>query len=155
MTYPRSHGARADLQTWATFWGPRKASAKNSPKAKCSLPLVGRTCASTRDFTEKWHPTPGLSPGKPHGQRSLVGHSPWGRKESRRLSDFTFSLSYRENFTMSFRIKYMTLSSNQAMLSSKRIPFFSFIDLHWKKIMIKYCYYILKFINWKFVFSLT
>ena len=23
-----------------------------------------------------------FSPGKFHGQRSLVGHSPWGRKES-------------------------------------------------------------------------
>ena len=27
-------------------------------------------------------PTPALSPGESHGQRSLVGHSPWGRKES-------------------------------------------------------------------------
>ena len=26
-----------------------------------------------------WHPTPGLLPGKSHGQRSLVGCSPWGR----------------------------------------------------------------------------
>ena len=27
-------------------------------------------------------PTPGLLPGEPHGQRSLEGYSPWGRKES-------------------------------------------------------------------------
>ena len=27
-------------------------------------------------------PTPVLVPGKFHGQRSLVGYSPWGRKES-------------------------------------------------------------------------
>ena len=27
-------------------------------------------------------PTPVLLPGKSHGQRSLVGCSPWGRKES-------------------------------------------------------------------------
>ena len=26
-----------------------------------------------------WHPTPVLLPGKSHGQRSLVGCSPWGR----------------------------------------------------------------------------
>ena len=26
----------------------------------------------------QWHPTPVLLPGKSHGQRSLVGHSPWG-----------------------------------------------------------------------------
>ena len=26
----------------------------------------------------RWHPTPILLPGKPHGRRSLVGCSPWG-----------------------------------------------------------------------------
>ena len=30
----------------------------------------------------QWHPTPVLLPGKSHGQRSLVGCSPWGHKES-------------------------------------------------------------------------
>ena len=30
----------------------------------------------------QWHPTPVLLPGKSHGQRSLVGCSPWGREES-------------------------------------------------------------------------
>ena len=30
----------------------------------------------------QWHPTPVLSPGKSHEWRSLVGCSPWGRKES-------------------------------------------------------------------------
>ena len=30
----------------------------------------------------QWHPTPVLLPGKSHGQRNLVGDSPWGRKES-------------------------------------------------------------------------
>ena len=31
---------------------------------------------------KQWHPTPVLSPAKSHGQRSLVGHSSWGREES-------------------------------------------------------------------------
>ena len=30
----------------------------------------------------KWQPTPVFLPGKFHGQRSLAGYSPWGRKES-------------------------------------------------------------------------
>ena len=30
----------------------------------------------------KWQPTPVFLPGESHGQRSLVGYSPWGRKES-------------------------------------------------------------------------
>ena len=29
----------------------------------------------------KWQPTPVFLPGESHGQRSLVGYSPWGRKE--------------------------------------------------------------------------
>ena len=30
----------------------------------------------------KWQPTPVLLPGESHGWRSLVGYSPWGRKET-------------------------------------------------------------------------
>ena len=30
----------------------------------------------------QWHPIPVLLPGKSHGWKSLVGCSPWGRKES-------------------------------------------------------------------------
>ena len=33
-------------------------------------------------WRRKWQPTPVFLPGKSHGQRSLVGYSPWGRKES-------------------------------------------------------------------------
>ena len=43
----------------------------------------------------QWHPTPVLLPGKFHGQRSLVGCSPWGRYESDTTEwlPFHFSLS--------------------------------------------------------------
>ena len=43
----------------------------------------------------KWHPTPVLLPGKSHGQRSLVGCSPWGRWGSGATArlHFHFSLS--------------------------------------------------------------
>ena len=46
-------------------------------------------------WRRQWHPTPVLLPGKSHGWRSLVGYTPWGRKESdttERLH-FHFSLS--------------------------------------------------------------
>ena len=33
-------------------------------------------------WRRKWQPIPVLSPGKSHGQRSLVGYSPWSCKES-------------------------------------------------------------------------
>ena len=31
-------------------------------------------------WRRKWHPTPVFLPGESHGQRSLVGYSPWGHK---------------------------------------------------------------------------
>ena len=33
-------------------------------------------------WRREWQSTPVLLPGESHGQRSLVGYSPWGRKES-------------------------------------------------------------------------
>ena len=48
-----------------------------------------------RKRRRQWHPTPVLLPGKSHGRRSLVGCSPWGRKESNTTEQlhFHFSLS--------------------------------------------------------------
>ena len=46
-------------------------------------------------WRRQWHPTPVLLPGKSHGQRRLVGCSPWGCEEldmTKRLH-FHFSLS--------------------------------------------------------------
>jgi len=33
-------------------------------------------------WKRKWQPTPLFLPGESHGQRTLVGYSPWGFKES-------------------------------------------------------------------------
>ena len=52
-------------------------------------PTVWETLAQSlgrEDALEKGlatlHPTPVFLPGKFHGQRSLVGYSPWGHKKS-------------------------------------------------------------------------
>ena len=45
----------------------------------------------------KWHPTPVLLPGKSHGWRSVVGCSPWDRKES----DTTERLHFHFHFLLS------------------------------------------------------
>ena len=44
-------------------------------------------------WRKKWQPTPVFLPEKSHGQRSLVGDSPWGCKES----DMTEQLSTQAN----------------------------------------------------------
>ena len=41
----------------------------------------------------RWHPTPVLLPGKSHGWSSLVGCSPWGRKESDTTERLCFHFS--------------------------------------------------------------
>ena len=43
-----------------------------------STPGLGRSLGEG-----KWQPTPAALPGKSHGQRSLVGYSPWGHKRVR------------------------------------------------------------------------
>ena len=48
--------------------GKESASSAGDPG---SIPGSGR----------EWQPTPVFLPGKSHGQRNLVGYSPWGHKE--------------------------------------------------------------------------
>ena len=56
---------------------PRWCSGKESTyKCRRLHPWVGKI-----PWNRKWQPTPVFLPGKFHGQRSLVGYSPWGRKE--------------------------------------------------------------------------
>ena len=59
------------------------------------LPAINKWQDRFKTRRRQWHPTPVLLPGKSHGQRSLVGCSPWGHEESdttERLH-FHFSLS--------------------------------------------------------------
>ena len=46
-------------------------------------------------WRRKWLPTSVFLPGKFHGQRTLVGYSPWGHKQSDMNERLTFSLSFR------------------------------------------------------------
>ena len=38
------------------------------------------TCCKPTEWKKKWQPTPVFLSGKSHGQRSLMGYSPWGHK---------------------------------------------------------------------------
>ena len=56
---------------------------------------TGILSAASETQRRHWHPTPVLLPGKPHGQRSLVGCSAWGRwgSDTTERLPFHFSLS--------------------------------------------------------------
>ena len=43
-------------------------------------------------WSREWQPTPVFLPGEFHGQRSLAGYSPWGRKESDMTEGLILSL---------------------------------------------------------------
>ena len=45
-------------------------------------------------WRRQWQPTPGLLHGKSHGQRSLVGCSPWAREESDMTEQLHFQFSF-------------------------------------------------------------
>ena len=54
-------------------------------------------------WRRKWQPTPVLLSGESHGWRSMVGYSPWGRKESdttKRLH-FTYNVALCYLFVLS------------------------------------------------------
>ena len=61
-------------KTTSEYWRRTPGTQKCTP-----LSLKG---GRTKYWRRQWHPTPVLLPGKSHGQRSLVGCSPWGREES-------------------------------------------------------------------------
>ena len=57
-------------------------------------------------WRRKWHPTPVFLPRKSHGQRSPVGYSPCGCKES----DMTYQLNSNNN-TFSMTTIFMTIKT--------------------------------------------
>ena len=58
------------------------------PSRRCRFnPWVGKI-----HWRRKWQPTPVFLPGKPHGQRSLVGYSPSGHKRVEHLTPCSVSL---------------------------------------------------------------
>ena len=82
-------------------------------------PWVGKIC-----WRRKWQSTPVLLPGKSHGQRSLVGYSPWGRKESDTTEQIHFVYFYLYRFIHSF---FLNVASFQK-LESMTITYVQVVD---------------------------
>ena len=54
---------------------------KNLPARQETQETQVQSLGQEDPLEEGMQPTPVLLPGESHGQRSLVGYSPWGRKE--------------------------------------------------------------------------
>ena len=68
---------------WCTYRGFPGGVSAEEPAWQCRRcwrhgfdPWVGKI-----PWSKKWQPTPVFLPGISHGQRSLVGYSPWGYKD--------------------------------------------------------------------------
>ena len=89
-------------------------------------------------WRRKWQPTPVLLPGESHGQRSLVGYSPWSHKESdmtEQLHSLMVKNIYLEKlfwFSESNRVANWFLctfiSTDNAFLCNIAIPFILIFD---------------------------
>ena len=59
------------------------------------------------DPLEKEMATPVLLPGKSHGQRSLLGYNPWGRKESDTTEQLHFQCHIKGRIIKSYSTVYL------------------------------------------------
>ena len=56
-----------------------------------SLPAMQEPWVRKIPRRREWQPTPGFFPGESHGQRTLVGYSPWGHKQLDMAGPLTLS----------------------------------------------------------------
>ena len=70
-----------DFLEYRALRASKGSASGKEPTCQCRRcrfsPWVGKI-----PWRRKWQPTPMFLPGEFHGQRSLVGYSPWGHKES-------------------------------------------------------------------------
>ena len=69
------------MPSWMAFPG---GAAGKEPASQCRRHKRHRFNPWIRKLPWRrgWQPTPAFLPGESHGQRRLVGYSPWGHKES-------------------------------------------------------------------------
>ena len=68
-------------------WFPDALVVKNVPASAGDMRCGFDPWVRKIPWKRAWQPTPVFLPGKPHGQRSLAGYSPWVRKIWTWLSD--------------------------------------------------------------------
>ena len=66
-------------------------------------------------WRKKWQPTPALLSGKSLGQRSLLGYSPWGCKESE-------TAEHAHTYTITYTTSVLT----EKVIHFKLISYFTF-----------------------------
>ena len=80
----------------------------NGKESTCNRfgPWVGKI-----PWRRAWQPTPVFLSGESHGQRNLVGYSPWGHKESDMTERLSTRTQYKEYLTIDIFSKELLLFS--------------------------------------------
>ena len=84
---------------------------------KCGIPGFN-PCVGKISWRRAWQPTPVFLPGEFHGQRSLMGYSPWFCKEP----DMTERLSTRDKYTNIYKYEKDTVTSIKASILQQYHP---------------------------------
>ena len=113
------------LRTLMITLGLPAGNSGKEPACRCRrrkscgfCPWVGKI-----PWRRAWQPTPGFLPGESHGQRSLVGYSPWGRKESDMTEQFSTHNYTRFTQIIWRKLPMIILMDNDArLISLLRLP---------------------------------
>ena len=92
VAHTRLGGRKANLVTDYTLgMGSRGGHRGKIPTCHCRRRKRRRFDSWVKKipWRRAWQPTPVSLPGESHGQRSLAGYSPWGRKSRTQLSNYT------------------------------------------------------------------
>ena len=81
-------------------------------------------------WRRKWQATPVFLPGKPHGQRSLAGYSPWGCKESDMTEQLHF-LSVQFSHSVMSDVFNISPFNEHSGLISLRIDWLDLLAVQW------------------------
>ena len=103
-------------KTWGFPGGPDGKESSCNAGRPGFHPWVGKI-----PWRRAWQPTPVFLPGESHGQRSLAGYSPWGRKES----DATEQLTLRPTYLPKCNQKLLLSLENMVSGENSWTPLFS------------------------------
>ena len=126
-------------------WRNNKWVKKKSRKSHVSF---WQKSTDLQNWRRKWQPAPELLPGKSHEGRSMVGYSPWGRKEldtTEQLHFFSF-FHNKINLSLAHSLPILLFLVSQASLwfFKRRTDFIApeagkvFFSSHLHIISIKY-----------------
>ena len=83
-------------------------------------------------WRRKWQPTPVFLPRKSHGQRSLVGYSPWGHRVRLNWASVLWNRASPSQFFVQRPLPFLALTAPPLLASGHTLGLSDFsLNLHW------------------------